>query len=201
MDSISYLIVPLLQGFEWFDEGLQASLQARGWPVLTRAESSVMIHVMLDITRPSDIARSMGVTRQAIHITLGQIIEKGVVALVDDPADKRSKVVELTQLGKAMRRDAQASVQYIASQLATRIGESHVRNLQAAFAKDWGAPVIYPLQPEEKVKVRRRQRNGSAAGAEAVVNASSPSRSSASGDVRQGRKRARRARATIRPRA
>ena len=27
MDSISYLIVPLLQGFEWFDEGLQRAVK------------------------------------------------------------------------------------------------------------------------------------------------------------------------------
>lgn len=193
MDSITYLIVPLLQGFEWFDEGLQASLQARGWPVLTRSESTVMIHVMLNITRPSDIARSMGVTRQATHITIGQIVQKGMIELADDPVDKRSKVIQLTPMGKEVRRDAQASVQYIAAQLASRIGESHVRNLQAAFAKDWGAPVIYPLQPEEKVKVRRRQREGIAAAGQAP----SKQRAARSGAAK---KRSQRSRSTIRPR-
>ncbi len=188
MDNITYLIIPLLQGFEWFDEGLQASLHARGWPALTHAESSVMIRVMLGLTRPSEIARNMGLTRQAVHITLNQIVEKGILELRDDPDDRRSKMVELTALGKAVRRDAQASVHYISQQLASRIGENNVRNLQAAFAKDWGEPVIYPLQPDEKIKVRRRQRDG--AGTEGQSREPAPSVRMA-GRRRQSRKQPR----------
>ncbi len=189
MDSISYLIVPLLQGFEWFDEGLQGSLRARGWPQLTRPESIVIIHVILEIRRPSDIARSMGLTRQAVHITINQIIEKGIFELQDDPSDKRSKIIELTSTGKAMRRDAQLSVQYIADQLAARIGESHVRNLREAFAKDWGAPVICPVQPGERVSVRRRLRSDS--NGAAAVAAGSRRGSAASRTTRQPRQPAR----------
>lgn len=163
MDNISYLIVPLLQGFEWFDEGLQRSLQARGWPQLTQPESIVMIHVILNITRPSDIARSMGLSRQAVHITINQIVGKGIFELQDDPTDKRSKMIALTATGKAMRRDAQLAVKYLAEQLADRIGEEHVNNLRAAFAKDWGAPIICPLESKERASVRRRLRNVSGA--------------------------------------
>jgi DNA-binding MarR family transcriptional regulator len=158
MDRIAYLIVPLLQGFEWFDEGLQTSLQARGWPRLTAPESMVMIHVIVNIVRPADIARSMGLTRQAIHITLNQVIKKGIFELQDDPNDRRGKIVCFTSVGKAMRRDAQMIVKYCAEQLVARIGEEHVQNLANAFAKEWGAPVIYPVQASERDGVRRRLR-------------------------------------------
>jgi DNA-binding MarR family transcriptional regulator len=160
MDSIAYLIVPLLQGFEWFDEGLQASLQARGWPTLTGPESMVVIHVIVNIVRPSEIARSMSVTRQAVHITIGKVVKKGILELLDDPTDKRGKIVSLTTTGKAMRRDAQMTVQYCAEQLAARIGDKHVQNLKAAFATDWGDPVICPVQPGERGAVRSRLRQG-----------------------------------------
>jgi DNA-binding MarR family transcriptional regulator len=166
MDRIAYLIVPLLQGFEWFDEGLQSSLQARGWPTLTAPESMVMIHVIVNIVRPSDIARSMGLTRQAIHITLNQVIKKGILELQDDPSDRRGKIVTFTNLGKAMRRDAQMIVKYSAEQLAARIGDEEVRNLANAFAKDWGAPVIFPVQAHERDAVRRRLRQGADVGDE-----------------------------------
>ncbi len=158
MDNIAFLIVPLLQGFEWFDEGLQASLRTRGWPTLTGTESMVVVHVIINIVRPSDIARSMGLTRQAVHVTIGQVVKKGIVELLEDPDDKRGKIVSLTKLGRAMRRDAQLTVTYCAEQLAARIGEEHVQNLRAAFAKDWGAPVIRPLLPGERDGVRRRLR-------------------------------------------
>jgi DNA-binding MarR family transcriptional regulator len=158
MDSISYLIVPLLQGFEWFDEGLQRSLQARGWPQLTRPESMVMIHVILDITRPADIARSLGLTRQAVHTTISQIVAKGIFDLKDDPSDRRIKVVALTAEGRAMRRDAQAAVKYLADRLTERIGERHVQNLRDAFAQDWGPVTLCPLESAERLNVRRRLR-------------------------------------------
>jgi DNA-binding MarR family transcriptional regulator len=161
MDRIAYLIVPLLQGFEWFDEGLQSSMQARGWPRLTAPESMVMIRVIANIVRPSDIARSMGLTRQAIHITLNQIIKKGILELQDDPTDRRGKIVTFTNLGKAMRRDAQMAVKYCAEQLAARIGDEQMRNLGNAFAKDWGAPVICPVKAHERDAVRRRLRQRS----------------------------------------
>jgi DNA-binding MarR family transcriptional regulator len=158
MDNTAFLIVPLLQGFEWFDEGLQASLRTRGWPTLTGTESMVVVHVIINIVRPSDIARSMGLTRQAVHITIGQVVKKGIFELLEDPHDKRGKIVTLTKVGRAMRRDAQLTVKYCAEQLAARIGGENVRNLMAAFAKDWGAPVIRPLLPSERDVVRRRLR-------------------------------------------
>lgn len=158
MDSISYLIVPLLQGFEWFDEGLQRSMQARGWPQLTRPESMVMIHVILDINRPSEIARSLGLTRQAVHLTISQVVAKGIFELKDDPADGRIKMVALTSMGRAMRRDAKTAVKFLTDRLEERIGMQHVANLQAAFAQDWGSVTLCPLESEERESVRRRLR-------------------------------------------
>lgn len=158
MDNISYLIVPLLQGFEWFDEGLQRSMQARGWPQLTRPESMVMIHVILDINRPSEIARSLGLTRQAVHLTISQVVAKGIFELKDDPADGRIKMVALTAMGRAMRRDAKTAVNFLTERLKERIGTQHVANLHAVFAQDWGPVTLCPLESEEREKVRRRLR-------------------------------------------
>lgn len=133
-----YLIIPLLQGFEWVDEGLQRSLQARGWPTLTRPESMVMIHVIQDMLRPSEIARSLGLTRQAVHRTIGQICEKGLFELLPDPDDGRGTIIVLTPQGEAMRRDAQHIVKQIHAELDRRIGKRTMQQLFSALAMDWG---------------------------------------------------------------
>ena len=98
-EDIRHLLLSLLQGFYWFDEGLQNYLQARGWPAVTRPQSMVMATMVLGVRRPSDIARRLGVSRQAIHATINQMIELGIVALVDDPANRRVKVVAPTAKG------------------------------------------------------------------------------------------------------
>ena len=160
MDNLSYLIVPLLQGFEWFNEGLQRSMKARNWPQLTQPEASVLIHVLLGVTRQADIARSMGLTRQAVHITIKQIAAKEIFELRDDPQDRRSKIVTLTTTGKAMRRDAKISVRYLADQLALRIGRERIEPLRAAFTRDWGPPLVCPpgYRPERGAQGKRKAR-------------------------------------------
>ncbi len=70
MNAPEYLIVPLLQAFYWFDDGLQAHLQARGWAHVTRPQSMVMVNIVTGIRRPSDIARNLGVSRQAVSAYL-----------------------------------------------------------------------------------------------------------------------------------
>ena len=143
MDSPDFLIVPLLQGFSWFDDGLQAYLQAKGWPQATRPQSMVMVHVVRGVTRPSDIARNLGVSRQAIHATINQMIELGLLELEKDSGDGRSKRVVITPTGQKMRAVAQEAMGVMSAALEARIGKPMVDALHKAFAADWGPPLDF----------------------------------------------------------
>lgn len=140
MNSTDYLIVPLLQAFCWFDDGLQAHLQAKGWGQVTRPQSMVMVNFVTGVLRPSDIARNLGISRQAIHSTIAQMVDMGMLELKDDPADGRSKVIAITPKGVAMRADANEAVQALTAELGRRIGKAHVAALAAALSCDWGMP-------------------------------------------------------------
>lgn len=137
-----YLIVPLMQAFCWFDDGLQACLQAKGWGHVSRPQSMVMSNVLSGVKRPSDIARNVGVSRQAMHSTLNQMVEMGMLELKDDPEDGRSKIVAVTAMGQRMRKDADAAVDALTEELVRRIGKTNVANLFKAFQADWGAPAL-----------------------------------------------------------
>jgi DNA-binding MarR family transcriptional regulator len=141
MDNAEYLIVPIWQAFVWLDEGLQNYLRLRGWPQVTRPQSMVMTNVVAGVTRPSDIARNLGVSRQAIHVTIGQMVEIGLLELVDDPADRRSKIAAISAKGGLMRQSAQEAMRLLGLQLRRRIGDAHVESLKTILAADWGAPV------------------------------------------------------------
>ncbi|HKD22355.1 MAG TPA: MarR family winged helix-turn-helix transcriptional regulator [Rhizomicrobium sp.] len=140
MQSPSYLIVPLLQGFYWFDEGLQNYLRAKGWSKVTRAQSMIMVNVITGTRKPSDIARVLGISRQAVHATIEQMIEMDLVKLVDDPEDGRAKILELSEGGERRRKDARRAVVMLTKELSTRIGKQNVQNLLKAFSVDWGKP-------------------------------------------------------------
>lgn len=132
------LILPLLQGFFWFDDGLQAHLQARGWTEVTRPQSMVMTNVVIGVQKPSDIARNLGVSRQSVHATINQMVEKGMLELVDDPEDGRAKIVVLSEVGLQMRTDANRAMEGMVNVLRQRIGARNVDALVRAFSADWG---------------------------------------------------------------
>jgi DNA-binding MarR family transcriptional regulator len=142
-EDIRHLLLSLLQGFYWFDEGLQNYLQARGWPAVTRPQSMVMANVVLGVRRPSDIARNMGVSRQAIHATINQMVGMGIVALIDDPSNRRVKVVAPTKVGETMRIDAQRAMVVMGEELGRRLGKAPLLKTAHLLHEDWGAPLTF----------------------------------------------------------
>ncbi|MBJ7501158.1 MAG: winged helix-turn-helix transcriptional regulator [Sphingopyxis sp.] len=132
------LIIALFQRFCWLDEGLQARLHDHGWPDVNRPQSMVMTNIVSGIVRPSDIARNLGVSRQAIHSTIGQMVKLGIVQLDADPDDRRHMIVSLTDLGARMRKDAQRSMDALTAQIAARLGQDRFDALLDALEADWG---------------------------------------------------------------
>lgn len=132
------LIIALFQRFCWLDEGLQARLHDHGWPDVNRPQSMVMTNIVSGIVRPSDIARNLGVSRQAIHSTISQMVKLGIVQLDVDPDDRRHMIVSLTDLGARMRKDAQRSMDALTAQIAARLGQDRFDALLAALEADWG---------------------------------------------------------------
>ena len=138
MQAAESLIVPLLQAFFWFDDGLQSFLQARGWDQVTRPQSMVMANVVIGVHKPSDIARNLGISRQAVHTTINQMIEMGMLELRDDVNDRRAKIVAVSEKGREMGRDADLAMAAMSAELRRRIGAKNVDNLIKAFGAEWG---------------------------------------------------------------
>lgn len=134
------LIDLLLRGYRWFEDGLLSRLEAAGWPEITRPHSLVFAHLDREGTRPSELARRIGISRQAVHQTVGELVELGLFELVPDPASRRAKLVVLTPLGRETVQSGYAIFQELEDALAERIGRTSVTELREALEADWGAP-------------------------------------------------------------
>ncbi len=141
MHSPDYLIVPLLEAFYWFDEGLQNYLRQQGWSEVTRPQSMIIVNVVMGVTKPSEIARRLGISRQAVHTTIEQMVAMDILTLEHDPTDRRAKVIGFSKRGRQRRQDAQTAMKYLTKELARRIGAQNIENLRIAFAENWGAPL------------------------------------------------------------
>lgn len=132
----------LLQGFRWFDASLLKSLKARGWPEQTRPQS--MLFANLDIesgTRSSELARRIGVSRQAVHQTVRELEALNLVQLAPDPSNQSAKLVQLTDRGLKIVEDAIRVFTDIEKQLGDRIGEDNIVLLRQVLEEDWGSPI------------------------------------------------------------
>ena len=129
-----------MRAFYWADEGLQNTLKRKGWPTITRAQSLVFVNIGEGVTRPSEIASRVGVTRQAIHQTINELVDMGFLKLEPDPRDRRAKVVVYTESGAKIGKDAVEALQQVEAALSSRIGEERVNALRDALSQQWGEP-------------------------------------------------------------
>ena len=140
-DSSDFLMRGLLHCYYWCDEGLQNTLKNAGLPGLSRTKSMIMVNIADGITRPSDLARNIGITRQAIQQTLVEMEQGGLITLVPDPTDGRAKIVKFSRRGAGLGKAAFEAMDAIETELAQRLGPKAVAALKEVLFRDWG-PVV-----------------------------------------------------------
>ena len=107
---------------------------------LARSHSLVFAHLDANGTRPAEIARRAGISRQAVGQTVAQMKSQGLVKLAPDPTTRRARLVQPTAKGrKALERTGTGS-SAAEKVLSRRIGAARVKSLRDALEQDWGAP-------------------------------------------------------------
>ena len=138
------IALSLLRDFYWIELGIRSYLRSRGNPEFSRSEGMVIANIYLGYSRPSDIARQLGVSRQAIHATIRQMKQKGIVALVADPEDGRIKKVVITDLARKMNDDGIVAMGILWEELGRRLGKRDIAKAAKVLAADWGPPITFP---------------------------------------------------------
>jgi len=151
VDTPKYLMRGLLHCYYWLDESLQISLSSLGMPPLPRTKSMIMVNISDGITRPSDLARNIGISRQAIQQTLVEMERDGLVHLVQDPTDGRAKIVKFSRRGAGIGKAAYDTLAEIEAELSRRVGSDAVQTLKRVLFADWG-PVVNVGEANTKSK-------------------------------------------------
>lgn len=142
----AYLMIDLLSAVYWFDEALQAGLRAKGHQSASRSQSMILANIAAGVHRPSELAKNLGVSRQAMSLALGELAARGLVDIEPDPDDGRAQRVVFSPRSLEMRRDAIAVMSALEKELTDRIGKTRFNALCAAFESDWGAPPVEAVQ-------------------------------------------------------
>jgi DNA-binding MarR family transcriptional regulator len=109
-------------------------LHAAGFTDLVSAHSAVLRYPGPQGRRPSDVAAEAGMSRQAMNYLLGDLEHSGYLVRRDDPADKRSRLIELTKRGHAVQRVLRESVTGIEADLERELGHDELAELRQLLA-------------------------------------------------------------------
>src|SRR3954453_4321431 len=107
---------------------------------LLRAHALVFAHLDEGGTRPAEIARRAGISRQAVGQTIALMRELGLVKLSNDPTNRRARLVQPTAKGRKALERSGSGASAAEKVLSRRIGAARVKSLREALELDWGAP-------------------------------------------------------------
>lgn len=141
----------LLECARLLDEIAQAEVNREaGRRLLTPALVRLLPHLSRAGIRPTELARRVDVSKQAVGQSVQELLAINCVELVPDPADGRARLVRLTPAGEAAYAHGRAVLAFYESALASRLGRARMaalrEGLSAALAvlEGWshdGAPV------------------------------------------------------------
>jgi DNA-binding MarR family transcriptional regulator len=134
------LLLNLLGAVYWFDDALQDNMEAQGFSRTTRAISFILLNIAHGEHRAMNIARNLGISRQAVSAMLLGLRDRGMLDIREDPADRRSQIVEFS---REFAKQGAACAEILAkleSEVARRIGRSRFKAMNQALAENWGSP-------------------------------------------------------------
>ena len=123
----------LLNYYEWFDDNLQRQLASTGEEAFSKAQSTIFINLAEGRNTAVDIARHLGVSKQAVNKTVNELVDRGYLKLITDEEDKRLKRIFPTRSGLDKGRQASEALLHLEQQMGAKIGSNAFRELRKAL--------------------------------------------------------------------
>lgn len=120
----------LLRAYRAADEALGKDLAAVGPADVTPATWEVLAILPDHGVRAVDVARRLGMTKQAVGQVLQELEEQGLVERTRDPSDRRARLVRLTAGGRALVDHGEDALRAREDAWADELGVSRLLRLR-----------------------------------------------------------------------
>jgi DNA-binding MarR family transcriptional regulator len=127
----------LMTRSDWFEERVLQEAEKHGYGFVTPSMNRLFAHMRHRPMSISELARQLGISRQAVYQTLGEAMRHGLVELLDSESDKRIKLVRFSDKGLQMSAIAAKSIARIEKQLEARIGKEDMEALRRILDCGW----------------------------------------------------------------
>lgn len=115
------------------ERALERVADRPGRPILRPSHTALFPHIDRGGTRITDLARRIGITKQAVSQLVDDLEKIGVVERVPDPDDQRARRVVFTERGKRGLLEGLAVLGSLEEELRSTIGGERVDDLREAL--------------------------------------------------------------------
>jgi len=143
----------LLRAYYWMDESLQNGLERAGYVPRTRTQTMILINVANGTARAAELARVLGISRQAIQQQINDLEQDDIVTQIPDPNDKRANRIVFSERGARLIQTAMGTLREAEQVLVMRIGYDALESIRRALSLDWGRIVGDKRAPGRKRSV------------------------------------------------
>jgi DNA-binding MarR family transcriptional regulator len=141
-------------------ERILAGLHEDGFTDLNAAHLTLLRYPGPENRRPSELATEARVTKQAMNYLLGELERLGYLSRRDDPEDRRSKRVHLTERGHAVVRTIRGTVGRIEAEWEDELGPARFATLRGLLIDLNATGIVRELHRERGGTLRSRRPPG-----------------------------------------
>mgnify|MGYP001578119343 FL=1 len=127
-----------------FMSRLAKKMEHKGGARLTRSSRDLVQHIDLEGTRSTELARRLGISKQAVGKTIKELEEIGLLKRVPDCADGRAFLVSFTDAGVEFLLEGHKAIKQIERNYEDQVGAEAMSALRAAL----GA-IAYPARGDK----------------------------------------------------
>ena len=126
---------------EWITGQMKARMADDKTSELTLAEGKIFGTLRGRRLTISEIARLRGVSRQSVHRTVSDLVERGYLCLESAEGNRRDKIVVITPLGQQQRERVGEHLRALEDEIASVIGKERLETLREILMEDWSGKV------------------------------------------------------------
>lgn len=114
---------------------LRLELSQSEGPELSLSQFHCLQFLCLKGISQKDLAKKLGVTKQAMNQAINDLEEKGLIFKVKDPFDSRIKIIRHTSNGRKVVAKIISATMKIENEIIDLVGERNFKNLKKSLSK------------------------------------------------------------------
>lgn len=131
------ILLSLFQKVYWLDDALQDRFASLGFARLSRSDIFTILTVSSGTKYATDIARKLGISRQAASLKLIDLEKRGLVVIENDPVDRRLKMVSFSEDFKANAEICYQFMDEIVKGLEEQFGTRAIAQFRRVLESEW----------------------------------------------------------------